>query len=123
MAIITKETVCSLCGKKLNDKEVISVPHFIEDKNNPLYIYSDSVFHIDCFKTWKRKDEFIELFNRWKQDKPNFRSYELDKINYDTNECDIDKLVKLANKWENENPIKVKDNILTEEEIRNLLCK
>ena len=120
MAIVTYDSVCCLCGNKIINKEIITTPHFIEDKNNKYFIYSDNIFHSDCFNNWEYKNDFIELFNNWKADKPNFKDYQLDTHHYDSKENDIDKLEALARKWEKEKSSKNSKEIFTEEEIKKI---
>jgi len=65
MAIIIRgKTKCSLCGKVLNDAdEIVATQAFIQDRNNPLWRYSDSAMHKPCFFIWNKKEEFISMYN------------------------------------------------------------
>jgi len=56
-------TLCSLCGQPINSwEEWIAFPHFIEDEEDPLWPYSDAVFHRSCFESWPHREEFLARF-------------------------------------------------------------
>ncbi len=58
--VIPGVTVCPLCRRAIDGPEdFIGFPHFIEDEEDPLWIYSDAAFHKSCFDTWSRKEEFL----------------------------------------------------------------
>ena len=66
-------TVCPLCHQTLNDpKECIGFPHFIADEQDPLWPYSDAAFHIWCFDTWPKKNEYSERLRVFEQSQGNF---------------------------------------------------
>lgn len=37
--------------------------HFIADKGDPLWKYSDAAFHKACFISWEKRAEFVRKFN------------------------------------------------------------
>ena len=50
MAIFTPGMICPICGKPmLQTDEVIMLPAFVPNKCDPLYFFSDGVFHRTCF--------------------------------------------------------------------------
>ncbi|MBC7228644.1 MAG: hypothetical protein H5T61_15665 [Thermoflexales bacterium] len=61
-------TLCPLCGEPINTpEECISFPHFIEDRGDPFWQYSDAAFHKKCFESWPNKLEFIARFETFKR--------------------------------------------------------
>lgn len=63
--IIYGRTVCSICSEVLNiEDSIIITSHFISDKNDPLWPYSDSGMHKECFLAWSQRQEFIKRFNQ-----------------------------------------------------------
>ena len=60
--IIRGKTSCSLCGAVLADGEdVVATTHFIADQADPLWRYSDSGMHRECFLAWEHRALFVEL--------------------------------------------------------------
>ena len=54
-------TRCSLCDELVSECDrCLSTDHFIVDKGDPMWRYSDSVMHQNCFRRWKHKYEFVE---------------------------------------------------------------
>ena len=66
MAIVLRgKTECSICGKViLSGDEIVSTSHFIADKDDPLWRFSDSAMHHSCFIEWDHRAEFVAKFNR-----------------------------------------------------------
>ncbi len=61
-------TLCLLCEQPINSPEdCIAFPHFIEDKQDPLWPYSDAAFHKQCFDAWQRKSEFLRRLRAFEQ--------------------------------------------------------
>lgn len=57
-------TTCSICEGLLDDKRAyVGFPHFIDDMNHPLWRFSDSGMHQDCFLNWPHAKEFRDVFN------------------------------------------------------------
>ena len=50
MAIFTPGMTCPICRKQmLKTDEVVMFPPFVPNKRDPLYLFSDGVFHRACF--------------------------------------------------------------------------
>jgi hypothetical protein len=65
MALIFRgQTECSICNEVLNEGEdIVMTSHFIADSADPLWRFSDSGMHRNCFLEWAHKQEFIKRFN------------------------------------------------------------
>jgi hypothetical protein len=66
MAIILQgKSECSLCGNVImaGDK-IVGTSHFIADRNDPLWRFSDSAMHRSCFLTWDQREAFVAKFNQ-----------------------------------------------------------
>jgi hypothetical protein len=65
MAIfIIGKSKCSICDQVLApDQKRIATTHFIESPSHPLWRYSDSNMHYDCFQDWAMREEFVSLYN------------------------------------------------------------
>jgi hypothetical protein len=62
--IILGKTTCSICDEPLMDGEdLVSTTHFIGDRADPLWRFSDSAMHSNCFSTWSHRAEFVERYN------------------------------------------------------------
>lgn len=48
----------------MNNDEIVASSHFIGDQNDPLYRYSDSGMHRDCFLNWDLRADFVARFNQ-----------------------------------------------------------
>lgn len=60
-----RKTECSLCGNVImDDDEIVAMSHFIADKNDPLWLFSDSAMHRPCFLTWDQRETFVGRFNQ-----------------------------------------------------------
>lgn len=55
-------TKCPICNALVyaNEKHT-GFTHFLED-SDPLWKYSDAVFHYDCFMNWEHKEEFLKRY-------------------------------------------------------------
>lgn len=63
--VILGNTGCSLCGEVLvAGQRIVASPHFIQNQSHPLWRYSDSAMHEDCFRQWPHREEFIAEYNR-----------------------------------------------------------
>jgi len=53
MAILfINQTDCGICNKKITDSDsAFSFPSFIQNTKDRLYIFNDSVFHLNCLNT------------------------------------------------------------------------
>ena len=57
-------TPCALCGVVLtDDDDHVGTSHFIGDHNHPLYRYSDTLMHRECFLRWDHRAEFVDAYN------------------------------------------------------------
>lgn len=57
---------CKLCGLEiLENEEILSYAHFIDDPKDEFYIYSDSSFHKSCFQIWSKREKFQKKFNQF----------------------------------------------------------
>jgi hypothetical protein len=60
---VTGETPCSLCGEPICiGDDIVGTTHFISDGSDPLYQYSDSVMHRQCFDAWEYREEFAQRY-------------------------------------------------------------
>ena len=66
MAIVLRgKTECSVCSNVIMDgDDIVATTHFIADKNDPLWRFSDSAMHRSCFLQWDQRVEFVAKFNR-----------------------------------------------------------
>jgi hypothetical protein len=42
----------------------LATSHFIADRNDPLWWFSDSAMHRSCFLTWQDREAFVAKFNQ-----------------------------------------------------------
>jgi hypothetical protein len=65
MALIFRgKTECSICGVVLYDgDDLVATTHFIADRNDPLWRFSDSAMHSACFIDWAHRQDFVRKFN------------------------------------------------------------
>jgi hypothetical protein len=62
--IIGGKSTCSICDDLLGDgDDLVATTHFIADKTDPLWRYSDSAMHRICFLSWEHRLKFIEKYN------------------------------------------------------------
>lgn len=66
MALIARgKSKCALCDKVIAaDDAVVATSHFIADKSDSLWRYSDAPFHGSCFFGWERREEFVRRYNQ-----------------------------------------------------------
>lgn len=66
MAIIFPgKSQCPICGLTINqDDRFVATSHFIADRDDPLWPFSDAAMHFDCFQTWPHRPRFVELYNK-----------------------------------------------------------
>lgn len=63
--IFSGKTKCSLCGNVvMAGDEIVVTSHFIGDRNDPLWRFSDSAMHRPCFLTWNQRVAFVAKFNQ-----------------------------------------------------------
>lgn len=64
---IIGKTTCALCSAAITEEaDKIAFPEFLPEGHH-LRQYSNAVFHRKCFNEWQRRDEFLEIFERWKR--------------------------------------------------------
>lgn len=52
-------TKCLLCEKIIfKEDTLVAFTHFLTDRSDPLWKFSDSILHKDCFEKWEHKEEF-----------------------------------------------------------------
>jgi hypothetical protein len=62
--ILLGKTTCSLCNQLLRgDEDILGFPHFIHDPLHPLWRFSDSGMHKECFLSWENAEAFRNLYN------------------------------------------------------------
>ena len=63
--ILFGKTECSLCGNVfMAGDEIVATSHFIADRDDPLWRFSDSAMHRSCFLAWDRREAFVAKFNQ-----------------------------------------------------------
>jgi hypothetical protein len=63
--IFPGKTECSLCGTVIMaGDEIVATSHFIADRNDLLWRFSDSAMHRSCFLTWDQREVFVAKFNQ-----------------------------------------------------------
>src|SRR5215813_11649681 len=65
MAIVLRgKTKCSICDTVISDvDQIVATSHFISDRNDPLWRFSDSAMHRSCFANWPMRAEFVAKYN------------------------------------------------------------
>ncbi|HTQ49960.1 MAG TPA: hypothetical protein VMJ12_04555 [Candidatus Acidoferrales bacterium] len=65
MALIFRgKSKCKICGEVIDQNDdIVATSHFIADRKDSLWPYSDAPFHKRCFLTWDRREEFVARFN------------------------------------------------------------
>lgn len=62
--IFRGKSKCSICGKVLAEQDdIVATTHFIEDDSDPLWRFSDSAMHRECFANWEFRDAFVAHYN------------------------------------------------------------
>ena len=57
------ETPCSICGYVISEgDDFVGTTHFISDDSDPLWKFSDSVMHRQCYENWEHRDEFTTRY-------------------------------------------------------------
>lgn len=55
---------CPLCSEVIASAGQARVfPAFIEDRNHPLWQFSDSAIHVQCFMQWPHRAAFVQAHN------------------------------------------------------------
>ena len=62
--IFTGKTECSICGVVLNEgDDIVATTHFIADRHDALWRFSDSAMHRSCFLGWDQRQAFVRKYN------------------------------------------------------------
>jgi len=65
--VIRGKSKCPICDGLLDDqREYFGTPHFIVVSSHPLYRFSGSAMHRDCFITWPHASEFRKAFDEFR---------------------------------------------------------
>lgn len=60
--LILNSTSCSICNNSLKENDdIYSFPAFLQNTKDPMYLFNDSSFHIDCLNNHVLGAEAIEL--------------------------------------------------------------
>lgn len=60
------KSTCPLCGQVLGkDDANFGTTHFIADRNDPLWRFSDAAMHGTCFEAWEHRAEFEAKYQRF----------------------------------------------------------
>lgn len=47
----------------MSDDDTVGTSHFIADRADPMWQFSDAAFHRRCFAVWEKREEFVKRFN------------------------------------------------------------
>jgi hypothetical protein len=65
MALIGLKTRCAICGATLGSfKEATGLHHFINDRNDPFWRFSDAAVHLVCYERWPLRAEWEVKYQR-----------------------------------------------------------
>lgn len=68
MALFVEGTECPLCGRPIyRNQEPILFPPFVSNQADPLWLFSDGVFHSDCFLRHPLADSALARLARFKE--------------------------------------------------------
>lgn len=59
MALLTRKSTCKICGELLGDRAtraIVAFGHFIGNRLDPLYPFTDAAVHADCLERDPRHD-------------------------------------------------------------------
>jgi hypothetical protein len=71
MALIDVGMPCSLCGQPIKVGDTyVATTHFISDRSDPLWRYSDSAMHKNCFEGWSLRTIFTKRYRQVMRGKP-----------------------------------------------------
>jgi len=49
MALVNERTICKICGEPLGADPRVGFKHFVRNRLDPLFLFTDSAFHRSCF--------------------------------------------------------------------------
>ena len=62
--IIRGKSKCPICGEALQkDQRLVATSHFIYDRVDPLWQFSDAGMHYECFQHWPHREIFVSKYN------------------------------------------------------------
>jgi len=62
--IILGASHCPICGGVIgHDDEIVATTHFIADRADPLWRFSDAAMHKGCFLDWELRQAFVGRYN------------------------------------------------------------
>jgi len=59
--------LCTLCKRIVNGNNTISLPNFIQNKKDDLYILNEAVIHVDCIPNFGHKDKLHYILGEMKK--------------------------------------------------------
>ena len=63
MALMDEDTECPICGERIQATDrFVATTHFIEDRQDPLWQFSDAAMHYECFQTWPLRMDFVRRY-------------------------------------------------------------
>lgn len=63
--LLLGKTKCPICGDVINGtQERVSSMPFIDSPSHPFWRFSDATMHLECFRNWPRRADFVVEFNR-----------------------------------------------------------
>lgn len=64
MALLFDEMPCAICKQPLSrSARRVATSHFIADESDPLWGFSDTAMHYECFQKWEHREEFVDKYN------------------------------------------------------------
>lgn len=61
---------CALCGRVLAaEDEVRGLPHFITDRTDPFYRFSDAAVHEACYREWRERKVFEKKYKAFERER------------------------------------------------------
>ncbi len=69
--IFPGKSCCSICDGVLGrDDAVVATTHFIANRADPLWRFSDSGMHLACYEAWAYRDEFAARYEAARGERP-----------------------------------------------------
>jgi hypothetical protein len=64
--LLTGKSICEICHRVIEESdEVIGFAHFVLNRDDPLYFFSDAGFHETCVVQHPMGDKAIQRFEEW----------------------------------------------------------
>jgi len=65
MPVAARHSRCPLCNETIRpDEDLVVIPDFLADENDPFWRCSDAAMHRACFVVWEQRKTFIARFNQ-----------------------------------------------------------